>query len=255
MNVDVETYVPPATTMRMADGSANGLLHAACVGDVTALRSILEGGEYCDVDQVDKLGRSALHWAVVRGHAKAVETLVTVYHASLDLLTRDSESPLMLAVSANRLDLVQQLLSYGANPQQANSAGESALHLACAAGNVGMCEALVQHGAWLEWEDAEGESPLFYAIRETCLPVVQLLLAAGASPSHPNNDQETPLSLAHECLQLQGDSPSEQILQALSAHSSPTPARHNLFEPFTRVESRSFGSSSGNLGGFLTKTI
>lgn len=250
------------TASRMSGASSasseeqtNSLLHAACVGDVPAIDAAMSGG-FVDIDAVDKHGRSALHWAVARGHAKAIETLVTVYHASLDLLTRDSESPLMLAVLANRLDLVQQLLSYGASTQQTNQQGESALHLACApVGNVQIVEALVQHGAWLELEDAEGESPLFFAIRESSLPIVQALLSAGASPSHPNNDQDTPISFARECLQLQQDETSNAIVQLLLQHSSQTPLRQNLLEPFTRVESRSFGSSSGNLCGFLTKTV
>jgi ankyrin repeat protein len=229
------------------------LFHAACIGNVDAIHQVMSSG-YCDVDQTDKSGRTALHWAVERGHEGVVEVLVTHYHASVDILSFESESPLMLAVAVNRLGLVKQLLSYGAQTQHTNREGASALHMAAGLGLSDIVLELVNQGAWVELEDAEGESPLFYAIRESQLPVVRFLLEAGASAAHPNNDQETPLSLARECCNPQ-DPTSSAILQLLSTHTAPAPQRQNLLEPFTRVESRSFGSSSGNLCGFLTKTI
>lgn len=273
MNVDVDRYpVQKAVGVsRMSDEIGSILLHAACVGDVAAIHNAMSGGNgYCDVDQADKNGRCAIHWAVVKGHENVVETLVTSYHANIDLLTREhSESPLMLAVKSGNANLVQMLLNYGAQTQTTNCDGESALHLAAASGNAEICDLLVQHGAWLELEDAEGESPLFFAVRENSLPVVSLLLSAGASPSHPNNDNDTPLTLARECHSTnRNDQAASQILEILlqaeqqfSQSSSATFGnvshfnRHNLLEPFTRVESKSFGSSSGNLCGFLTKTI
>lgn len=252
----------------MADGAGSILLHAACVGDVAAIHTVMsDASGYCDVDQADKSGRSALHWAVIKGHQNVVEVLVTVYHASIDLLTREtSESSLMLAVQSGNGPLVQMLLNYGAQTQTTNNEGESALHLAAASGNPDICDLLIQHGAWLEFEDAEGESPLFFAVRENSFPVVSLLLTAGASPSHPNNDQDTPITLAQECHSSNpNDGSAIQILDILHKAAAQAVAssfgnvshfaRNNLLEPFTRVESKSFGSSSGNLCGFLTKTI
>lgn len=254
----------------MADETGTILLHAACIGDVAAIHNVMSGGNgYCDVDQVDKSGRSALHWAAIKGHENVVELLVTVYHANIDLLTREtSESPLMLAVKSGNASMVQTLLNYGAQTQTTNYDGESALHVAATSLNADICDLLIQHGAWLELEDAEGESPLFYAVRENSLPAVSLLLTAGASPSHPNNDQDTPLTLARECQSSNpNDEVASQILDLLlkaDAHLNQNHSsfgnvtqfsRQNLLEPFTRVESKSFGSSSGNLCGFLTKTI
>jgi len=258
MNVDVQPYAEVG--LGGGGGGPNNwddkgavLLHSACVGDVDSVHAVLSDG-FCDIDQVDKLGRSALHWCVERGHAAVVEALVTQYHASLDLLTNDSESPLMLAVCANRLDMVQLLLSYGPYLQHTNKEGASALHLAAAQGHSEIVRALISHGAWVELEDAEGESPLFYAIRESQTEIVKTLLESGASPAHPNNDQDTPLSLAREC-QSPHDQNAAAILSLLQAHATQPAMRQNLLEPFTRVEARSFGSSSGNLCGFLTKTI
>lgn len=253
MGVEVSEMEVGLRDVEVSENLNAKLLHSACVGDVETVHKCMSEG-YCDVDQADNLGRTALHWAVERGHGAVVEVLVTQYHASLDVLTNDSDSPLMLAILSNRLDIVQLLLSYGAYMQHTNKEGASALHLAAAQGDAAIVRALVSHGAWLELEDAEGESPLFYAIREAHLEVVKALLEAGASPAHPNNDQETPLSLARECISP-SDPTSSSILSLLASHSSQAPLRQNLLEPFTRVEARSFGSSSGNLCGFLTKTI
>lgn len=257
MNVDVHTYSPVDVSGGQGDAisgdSGLALFHAACVGNVEAVHAVMSSG-YCDVDQYDKTGRTALHWAVERGHEGVVEVLVTAYHASVDVVSFESESPLLLAVVTGRLAIVKQLLSYGAQTQHTNRDGASALHLAAGLGLSDIVLELIHQGAWIELEDGEGESPLFYAIRESHLPVVRSLLEAGASAAHPNNDQDTPLSLAHECCNPH-DSTSATILQLLSTHTAPAPQRQNLLEPFTRVESRSFGSSSGNLCGFLTKTI
>lgn len=259
MNVDVQSpmEVDSVSGGRQGEQSQDApgamLLHSACVGDVESIHACMSAG-YCDVDQTDKIGRSALHWAVERGHVSVAEVLITTYHASLDILTNDSESPLMLAVFANSLEMVRLLLSYGSYLQHTNRDGASALHLASASGYFEIARELIAHGAWIELEDVEGESPLFYAIRESHAGIVQLLLEAGANPSHPNNDKDTPISLANECLSSR-DQVSANILQLLRSVSAHHPQRQNLLEPFTRVESRSFGSSSGNLCGFLTKTI
>lgn len=260
MNVDVQAYTPLSVVggaerpaERALEEAEVLLLRAACVGDIEAIHHIMSVG-YCDVDQQDKNGRNALHWAVARGHLQVVEVLVTTYHASLDILTHDSESCLMLAIMANRLDIVKTLLSYGAQLQHTNQGGASALHLAAGLGQLEAVAELLGQGSWAELEDNEGESPIFYAIRESHLPVVELLLQHGASAVHPNNDGETPLSLAQEC--ANNDQTSAAMIQLLEKHAAIQPAHpQNLLEPFTRVESRSFGSSSGNLCGFLTKTI
>lgn len=257
MNVDVQTYAGAESWQEETDAGLV-LLHGACVGDLNAIHDCMSSEGYYNVDQTDKQGRTALHWAVERGHVQVVEALVTTYHASLDILTKDSESPLMFAVLAQRIDLVRQLLTYGAYPQHTNKEGASALHLACAQGSLDIVHELIAHGAWLELEDAEGESPLFYAIRESHPECVRILLQAGARPDHPNNDKDTPLSLALECSQSSPQDPNyAEILSLLQTCSPPPPQRHNnLMEPFTRIEARSFGgSSSGNLCGFLTKTI
>lgn len=251
MEVDAVSGGRSAEMLQEAPGAM--LLHSACVGDVESIHACMSAG-YCDVDQTDAFGRSALHWAVERGHVGVAEVLITNYHATLDILTNDSESPLMLAVLANRVDMVRLLLSYGAYLQHTNKDGASALHLAAAGGNLEIVRELIAHGAWIELEDSEGESPLFYAIRESHAAIVQALLEAGANPSHPNNDKDTPISLASECLSPR-DTVYANILRLLRSVSANLPQRQNLLEPFTRVESRSFGSSSGNLCGFLTKTI
>lgn len=261
MNVDVQPSHPIPVSGHSPgsvppDGSPQSptsiLLHSSCVGDIASIHRCMSSG-YCDVDQTDSKGRSALHWATARGHLNVVSVLVTLYHASIDLLTQESETPLIIAVLTNNLEMVRLLISYGAYLQHTNNQGASALHLAAGFGYTSIVRELLSQGAWIELEDNEGESPLFYAVRESHQHVVKLLLDAGANPNHPNNDQDTPLSLAHECDNQ--DATSNAIITMLNAHVSRPHQHQNLLEPYTRVESRSFGSSSGNLCGFLTKTI
>ena len=121
------------------------LLHCAALsGNAECLKYWLEEGESpsADVNAVDLLGQSALHYAAFKGNLASI------------LL----------------------LLKRGANPNLASEPEKSTpLHKACASGSIPCIEALLEAGALLDARDAEGATPLHKAAFSGHTQLVRLL--------------------------------------------------------------------------------
>lgn len=118
--------------------------------------------------------------------------------ASADECTPTGVTALMKAVHAGNADLVQILLSNGADPTRCDDTnGSTALMLAAATGRADCAALLLQSGHVSPIEqDAEGRSPLQYAARRAHPEVLRLLLAACASASSSSPSSAVSLSAA-----------------------------------------------------------
>ncbi|KAJ5682664.1 hypothetical protein N7462_005829 [Penicillium macrosclerotiorum] len=100
----------------------------------------------CQVDGVDgqdELGRTPLHWACATGNGRMAELLLTRPDgpkAQIDATELRGKTALHIATSHDRADLVQLLLSHGADLNACSDGGWTPLHNACERG----CEAIVQ---------------------------------------------------------------------------------------------------------------
>src|SRR5438309_662637 len=99
---------------------------------------------------------------------------MSIDRAGRDLLTN--------AVIDRDGNLVEQLLSNGANPNSVDHAGWSPLHFAAQNNDAGMVGTLLRHGASLSIRDANGNTALSRAVfnyrgEAEC---ISLLLEAGA---------------------------------------------------------------------------
>jgi len=115
---------------------------------------------------------------------------------SVDRAGRDE---LINAVIDRDADLVERLLSRGANPNSVDHAGWSPLHFAAQDNDAGMVRTLLRSGASLSLRDAYGNTPLSRAVfayrgEAECISV---LLEAGADPDEANDYSVSPRSLAH----------------------------------------------------------
>lgn len=103
-----------------------------------------------NINEVDGLGFTALHWSVMRVDLPSVKAL------------------LKAGADVNAPTIVQNW---------------SALHLACMQSSLEISTAIIEAGAHLEHEDHDGKTPLHYVpIRR--LALVELLLARGAEAKH-----------------------------------------------------------------------
>uniref|UniRef100_A0A7S0V5R0 Uncharacterized protein n=1 Tax=Hemiselmis tepida TaxID=464990 RepID=A0A7S0V5R0_9CRYP len=121
----------------------NKLFVAAEDGDVEGIKSALEAGADVNVQQEDEalsrtmlttineglLGPSALHLAAMFGHVSAVEEILES-DAKIDCVTAEGNTPLHLAIISKQQDVVNVLVSKGADVERPNEVGAPATELA-----------------------------------------------------------------------------------------------------------------------------
>lgn len=167
---------------------------------------------HCDINQIDRYGRTALHYASDRGHTSIVQLLLTA-GCNANHTSSDNVSPLHLASSQGHCDIVKLLVQAGARVNHITNSKTTPLHFASSQGHIKIMhvllqaganvdaldacdrtplvraasqqqskavEVLVRHGARVNIEDANGYTPLCEAVWVNSLPIVQTLISAGA---------------------------------------------------------------------------
>lgn len=104
---------------------------------------------------------------------------------------KDWNSPLIIAAKLGRVDMVQRLLSHGADAsiskkdEHGQMTGQTALHVAAKLGHLAVVNCLLCHGCDIDSCDVRGWTPLHYAITEDKIDVSLMLLEYGANPKVP----------------------------------------------------------------------
>ncbi|KAJ6773776.1 ANKYRIN-1-LIKE ISOFORM X1 [Salix purpurea] len=222
---------------RLDFASTYQFLGAACNGDLNLLKRLAneldmgDGLEETVASIKDLNGRTALHFAAVRGRAHVCRYLTE--EAKLDVNVRDwkGETPLHYSISTDRYQTAVHLLENGANPNAATDEGLTPLHFAAKSGLKKLLLLLIMKGAKvdakansgtpLQWAASHGQkkaveilldkhadpnmvfdfvhSPLMASILASSFECVKLLLRAGADPntcSLTNNFGFTPVEVA-----------------------------------------------------------
>ncbi|XP_014270909.1 ankyrin repeat domain-containing protein 17 isoform X5 [Halyomorpha halys] len=109
----------------------------------------------------------------------------------------NNDTALTLACAGGHEELVQLLLSRGANIEHRDKKGFTPLILAATAGHEKVVEILMNHSADMEAQsERTKDTPLSLACSGGRYEVVELLLSKGANKEHRNVSDYTPLSLA-----------------------------------------------------------
>ena len=142
---------------------------------------------------------SPLGAALSRGHLKIAQLLYE-HGAEVDVQGRDNSTLLRGASSWRHpahLEIVQWLLSRGANLTVPDEYGWTPLHAAVLSGQVEISR-LLQYKADVYAQDLYGETPLHNASEEGQVYVARLLLEHGADVNARDNYGNTPLYYASE---------------------------------------------------------
>lgn len=133
---------------RLNDIRLSALQVAVWLGHVDVLTTLAEQG-YDLMTPVNRFRNTALHLAVQRGHDEMVRFLLPIEHAAERVNLRNDffETPLMLAVKADDIDVVRSLLEVGAHTNLQDEDGNTALHFAGETENEHIALLLMQNGA------------------------------------------------------------------------------------------------------------
>ena len=105
------------------------LIAAAKAGEDNLIEEYLtDPTKHIDVNKVDGLGQSSLHWACASGYITTAKTLVK-FGANINLKDKGGETPLHKAAWRGSAECVEYLLSLGADPNVTNDEGKTPLDL------------------------------------------------------------------------------------------------------------------------------
>lgn len=131
-------------------------------------------------------------------------------------LAKDKAQDLHAAIKSGDIDRVRSLLADGRDPNipdtSVPSGSASPLYLAAVHGHLDIIQALVSAGADVDIKNAEGWTPLHYAAHYAAPGMVQTLLNAGADPNVQGPDDSTAL---HWAMRHRNPQDAAAILEAL----------------------------------------
>jgi len=110
-----------------------------------------------------------------------------------------SENDLHYYADKASVEVLEYLISKGANVNYKDSYGQTPLHNAASSNSVEVLECLISKGANINAKDKIGETPLFRAVRDNPhVEVLKYLVSKGAKTNVRNNFNLTPMDFARK---------------------------------------------------------
>ncbi len=128
------------------------------------------------VSHRDQQGRSLSEWAIETKADSIFLDVLAGYGAPFEPAQKTKRTPLHLAASEGRADLVAGLLLQGIDINARDAEGKTPLHLATAAGHIDTMRALVEAGANAALRDSDIVTPLYIAAEKGNVAAVDYLL-------------------------------------------------------------------------------
>jgi ankyrin repeat protein len=170
-------------------------LHKAVLGiEGQNITRILEDntGDF-DINAIDIRGRTALHWAALRGDLTAAEILLDA-GAAVDAVDESNSTPLLYAVSSGTPRILEVLVLRGAKVNAVNNQKNTPLNYAARkTGNIQAVRILVQAGARLDHRNGLGNTPFAGAAITNETEIGNYLIEKGADKYSRNKYGDTPL--------------------------------------------------------------
>ena len=164
----------------------------------------------------DAEGASPLIFAAERGHKDVVQLLLTS-GADPNLADEDGFTPLLDAVNDGHFEVAKLLLDYGADPNIANKVdGYVPLMYASESGHEDIVHLLLDRGSDPNIADTmDGSTALKAAVCQNNKHIAKLLLDRGADPDIPDSHGMTPKEYAL----LNGDKGDEVIALIIESYA------------------------------------
>ncbi|XP_046562244.1 ankyrin repeat domain-containing protein 50-like [Haliotis rubra] len=210
----VEMFVDKGATVSFVDETGNNILHCACRrGDMEAVKYILSQ-KMVDVNSYGPRKKTPLMVAAEHGHKEVVELLVT-HGADLSLSVKGRDDILHIACNRGQFDVVKYLLSL--NSVDINSRGykkRTPVMAAAEHGHKEVVELLVTHGADLSLSVKGRDDILHIACKSGQFDVVKYLLSLNSVDINRRGyNKRTPVMTA-------GERGKKKIVELLVKHGA-----------------------------------
>jgi len=193
-NSDVEVLkylVSQGDEVNAKDYVGDTPLHRAAAGNtqVEVFQYLVSQG--ADVNAKDNTGWTPLHYAATNSNVEVLKYLVS-QGADVNAKANEGLTPLHRAKTISH---VQYLISQGAEVKAKTDSGLTPLHLASSDSDVEVLQYLISQGAdgINAKGNPEGWTPLRYAAGNNSLEVLQYLISQGADATAKDNNGKTPL--------------------------------------------------------------
>ncbi len=195
-----------------AQTGAADVFVAIHLGDVSAVRSMLENEPAQTMNATHAGGISPLHYAVALDRMEIAYILLQAGMPN-NVRTDKKTTPLHWAADKEKHDCLRLLLKEGAAVGDKAANGWTALHFSAKRGDAAAIGYLLDAGADINGADNSGHTPLHIASAGNQLKAVKVLLEKGADHSGTNAAGQQPVNLAT----------SEEVRMALVAAGAAAP--------------------------------
>ncbi|MBZ3885271.1 Kinase D-interacting substrate of 220 kDa [Sciurus carolinensis] len=158
--------------------------------NIPALKALLEKCK--DVDERNEGGWTALMWACYKGRTEVVELLLS-HGANPNVTGLYGTTPLVWAARKGHLECVKHLLAMGADVDQEGANSMTALIVAVKGGYTQSVKEILKRNPNVNLTDKDGNTALMIASKEGHTEIVQDLLDAGTYVNIPDRSGDTVL--------------------------------------------------------------
>jgi len=176
-------------------GPGHPFVKAAQEDDIETMQALIAE---TDVNVRDKdTDSSALDQAVQNGNHEIVQLLIS-HGANVNAVDEAGRTPLMRVGEDATCDLVWNLISAGARVNHKDETGDTALMNAAYRNNSEILKTLLEAGADVNMADEDGTTPLMVAAENGRLQNVRALVLAGANFTREDSEGKNALTIAIE---------------------------------------------------------
>lgn len=159
------------------------------------------------VNEKDDEGKIALHYALRNNYTtQLIKRLCWADKATVHTPDKDGNQPIHIAAFCGKIDAVELLLRYGANPNAQTNTGRTPLHHAVFTEDYNVALRLItllkSKEGLLNKPDKCQLTPLHLAASNERFDLMVPLIAMGADQNALSHDHQTPITLVQEILSL-----------------------------------------------------
>jgi len=182
------------TALAGTESEVVGIHQAALNGDLAKVKEFLKK----DAQLIDADGRNnkePLHWAAERGHLEVVEFLISK-GADMNAKNVEDETPLHYAAGYGYLDVVKLLVSKSAAVNAKTKNGSTPVSYAASQNRVDIVKFLMEKGADVTATEVDGYNILHHSAWEGSKEMIELFISKGVPVDAQTKTGRTPLQMA-----------------------------------------------------------